>query len=207
MNALASQIRRAVGVALLSAGGLSHAALVDFESVTADQFGTVINADGYRWTFSAGGWFIGPGTAAICPSCTTNGTSRLTAAGDRSGSTARVLMEDLGGAPFDLASFDSATQNSTESNIIDVLGTYAAGGTISASFAIDGSFDTYSLSGFTGLSSVLFSSRNSAGFNFGGISLDNLSDSAAAVSTPGSAALATLGLFGIVAAARRRRAG
>ncbi len=205
MKALSTLARASAALAVALAAGATQAAVVDFESVTSDQFAGVINADGYQWTFSAAGWFIGPATVAFCPSCTTNGTSRLVAAGDR-GDTARVTMTDLGGAAFDLASFDAATANSTETNIIDVLGTYAAGGTVSASFAIDGSFDGYSLSGFTGLSSVVFSSRISGSYNFGGFSIDNLSSTGTAVSAPGSLALSGLALLALGGVARRRGA-
>lgn len=199
------QSAAAVAAALLIGALPAHAAVVDFESVTTDQFASVINADGFQWSFSASGWFIGTGASAFCPDCTTNGTSRLVAAGD-SASTARVTMTDLGSASFDLASFDAATANSTDTNIIDIVGTLAAGGTVTASVSVDGTFDSYTLSGFTGLSSVVFSSRNSGSYNFGGFSLDNLSSTAATVAAPGSLALAGLALLAAAGVARRKPA-
>jgi hypothetical protein len=74
-----------------------------------------------------------------------------------------------------------------------------------ASLSIDGSFDGYSLSGFVGLSSVEFSSRNSGAYNFGGFSIDNLSTTAPAGGPEPSALLLLAGGLAALYASRRKR--
>jgi hypothetical protein len=196
-----------IACALLAAMAIaapSQAALVDFSTQATDLFSDPQTHQGFVWDFSAGGWFVGPHDTAFCPSCTSNGTSNLVAAGDR-GATARVVMNPDGGGSFDLFTLDAATANTTEANILDIVGTFSGGGTASASLSIDGSFNGYSLSGFVGLSSVEFSSRNSGAYNFGGFSIDNLSTTAPAGVPEPSALLLLAGGLAALYASRRKR--
>ncbi|MCH8895261.1 MAG: PEP-CTERM sorting domain-containing protein [Proteobacteria bacterium] len=182
----------------------SQATIIDFESVTTDEFTVTIVAEGYDWVFSAGGWFIGPHDTAFCADCTSNGTSNLVAAGGLT--NANVIMTRSGGAAFDIFSLDAATANSTEvGNELLIEGIFSGGGTISATFGIDGTFDFYALTGFVDLVSVTFSSVLLGSYNFGGFSIDNLNDSPTTVPEPGTLALLGIGLFGMGWARRRKK--
>ena len=202
------------GLKLLAIASLSclslaaHAVVIDFETVASDQFSGSQDVEGFNWLFSASGWFIGPHTSAFCPDCTSNGTSNLVAAGDRAGGasdTADVVMTALGGGVFDLFGLDAATANSTEVNRLGVLGVLSGGGSVFEWLDIDGTFDSYVLSGFTGLVSVAFYSEKSGDYNFGGFSIDNLHLDPISVPEPGTIALFGVGLLGLGAMRRRRR--
>lgn len=188
----------AVLFSLMLGSGLVNAAVIDFESVATDQFGDPINADGFNWDFSASGWFIGPGTSAFHPNGTSNGTSKLVAAGDRDFATARVTMTQNGGGAFSLFGLDAATANMNEINSLSISGMFSGGGSISTMInGIDGTFDSYLLAGFVDLMSVTFSSVNSGSYNDGGFSLDNLRlDPINSVPEPTSLVLLGLGLAG-----------
>ncbi|MBU3004269.1 hypothetical protein [Paraglaciecola arctica] len=160
--------------ALLIMSGSANATIIDFESVTSDNFNGMIVADGFDWNFSASGWWIGPADLAFHPDGTSNGTSNLVAAGDSNTGTASVTMTQVGGGVFSIFGLDAATANINEINGLTINGMLDGGGTIFTTVDIDQSFDFYSIIGFTNLVSVTFSSLNSASYNVGGFSIDNI---------------------------------
>ena len=182
--------------ALVLSCGSANAAIIDFESVVTDNFDNVIVADGYTWDFKAAGWWIGPADIANHPDGTSNGTSNLVAAGDNNGN-ASVTMTQVGNAAFDISGLDAATANILEFNGLTITGLFDMGGSISTTIDIDATFDGYVLAGFTNLASVTFSSVNSAPYNDGGFSIDNIIvDEAVGVSAPYTLSLIVLGLIG-----------
>lgn len=183
----------------------ANAAVLDFEDISTDDFTNPIISQGFEWDFSASGWFIGPHDAAICPSCSSSGSKNLVAAGDRDGDTANVTMTNTGGTTFDISSLEAATANTGDSNQLLITGTLFGGGTITETLTIDGSFDSYSITGFNNLVSVSFASVNSGSYNFGGFSLDNINLDAASVPEPASLALLGLGIAGLGIARRKSK--
>lgn len=185
------------------AASTSHATLIDFETATTDIFTTVQTHQGFDWDFTAAGWFVGPQDTAYCPDCTSNGTSKLVAAGD-SGDTSRVIMTESGGGAFDIFSLDGATANVNEINQLLIEGTLMGGGLVSALLDIDGTFDSYAIAGFTNLVSVSFSSYNSGSYNFGGFSIDNI-NLTGSVPEPGILSLLSMGLLSLGLTRRRTK--
>lgn len=184
----------------------SNSTVIDFELKVTDEFTDPIISDGFVWDFSASGWFIGPADTAFHPNGTSNGTSKLVAAGDRDQNTARVTMTANGGGPFDLYALDAAAANMNEINSLHVNGFYFGGGSISTTLnSIDATFDNYLLSGFVNLTSVIFSSVNSGSYNNGGFSIDNLNlEPVTPVPEPLTIAFLGLGLAGMGISYRKK---
>ena len=122
--------------------------------------------------------------------------------GDSGGGTCNVVFKPLDDSPFSLQSFDSATFFPGTSGGCEVIGTYEAGGTVSASFNLGDTFAHYVLpAGFTGLDHVTVRNLISGGYRSdSGVSLDNLEINA----VPEPASMTILGL-GVAALIRRRR--
>jgi hypothetical protein len=104
---------------------------------------------------------------------------------EEAGSLGRpITMALVGGTQFTLSSIDAAKQfldnaaaaggGFPNADTLDITGFLAGGGTVSASFSLLNSFQTFLLPGtFTALNSVIFSGSQLSG-GAGGIALDNI---------------------------------
>ncbi len=176
----------------------TNAAVIDFESVSSDDFGSPQEIEGFVFDFDASGWLVGPTTDAFYPDGTTNGTSILVASGNGANGNANVTMSQVGGGAFDIFNLDAASSNLFIGNSLEVTGSYSGGGVVSVILDnLNGTFSNYSLSSFENLVSVTFTSVTSGGYNEAGFALDNLSLSPTQqVSEPSMLALLGLALVG-----------
>lgn len=107
-------------------------------------------------------------------------------------------------APFSLVSFDLGEVGNGFATTISLVGNLVGGGTLNAAFNLDGivstggsiNFETFTLSGWTNLESVVFlaTAGNGPAMFWG---LDNINTTSASVPEPTTAALLALGLAGI----------
>ncbi len=119
--------------------------------------------------------------------------------GARSGSPTSVTMSLAGGGTFSLLALDAASgdPNFGASTSILVTGNLFGGGTVSQTLTATVTWASYTLSGFSNLTSVVFS--NSSGE---GLSLDNI-DTGSAVPEPSSLALVMAGGAALVLGRKR----
>lgn len=114
-----------------------------------------------------------------------------------------VVITQSGGGAFDVFSFDfEGFQNESD---IRVVGSLSGGGTVSQTFTADGNpstYETFLLSGFTGLSSISFEYLGNGATGF---FLDNINTGGGHVPEPGGLGLVALGLAAAAAARSRQR--
>ncbi|MBS1727248.1 MAG: PEP-CTERM sorting domain-containing protein [Armatimonadetes bacterium] len=193
----------AVGLAALSLSSFASADMLDFEDITADQFGNPIPSEGFTFDFNAQGWSIATngytGAGRV-----QNGTSTLFLAGPRDFSNAQVMFSSDSGAPFSIQSFDSAVfTGSFATGSIEFVGSYVGGGITVQDFSITNQWQSFAMNGtFTNLQSVTVVDLDTHNFGDGpGFQLDNIAING---TVPEPASLAVLGL-GALALVRRRR--
>jgi len=175
---------------------------VDFNTHPAD-FGNPIFDSGFTFNTSAEGWGVFNGSGEAC--CNINGNPDGTRSLFADGGNASTVMSLTGGGAFDVFGFDGASYWFGASGTLNVIGNYLAGGSISSSFAVGSQWQTFALTGYTGLVSLTFQDSQSGSFLVApGFGVDNI-QLVAAIPEPETYAmlLAGLGLLGF--AARRRK--
>ena len=201
-------------------GDLVQADLVSFEDIATPRNFNVQNP-----TFVSGNYsFTQAGTGvssfhAVARDDQSNIPNRgsNTYIGD-GGAPASIVMVESNGASFDLISVFAAEGRNTNtgyfdfsSRSIDVLGTFAAGGTISANLNLDlfaqeddsNDFELFTFVGFEQLSSVQFTGVGGP-YNGHSFALDDINVVSTAVPELGSFALFATGLIGLGFNRRRR---
>jgi hypothetical protein len=144
-------------LAIVFTASRASAQVIDFESIQGPTFlsiGPSYTEDGFTLTAGAGEptafarWGTGdpqyPGSTALFHQ-SNSGTSTIT-------------LTQVGGGPFDLASMQISELNTGtgQSVPLNFTGTKAGGGTVTASFTLDGNFgfQTFTFNDFTNLTSV-----------------------------------------------------
>jgi len=192
-----------LGVSALGVASFASASIIDFEGHPDDGAVTIVS-NGFTFDFSAQGWGVfTDGFSGGGAPYTHNGTTRLMMSGDRDGHTTQVLFKPTDDSAFSLQQLDGATMFPETAGGMEVIGNLEGGGTVSMSFDLSDSFNTFFLSGaFVNLDSVLVRNLVSGDFrNDSGVSLDNIVVNAP---VPEPASIAAIGL-GLAAFARRRR--
>jgi hypothetical protein len=191
----------------------ANSAMITFDAVpsSGNPIITTLTTDGF--TFTSGHFHtIDSPMIASFGGCVANGTIYISEeAGDLGLS---ITMANSLGNPFSLAGFDGAEQfvNSTtaaaggypNASTIVLNGVMFGGGTLTATFALDGikdgpagvnDFQNFLLPAWTNLASVTFSGLTAAG-GPGGIALDNINTSP--VPIPATLLIFGSGLLGLV---------
>jgi hypothetical protein len=197
-------------------GSYAFANTITFEGRSNEAVfttGEFLHVDGYDFALHniLGGFIVITSQSNIVES----GTTKLT-----TGNYAEITMSKYGGGAFDLLGFDLGGSFTDPglgfywASAVTVTGTFAAGGSLSQAVALHTTPDYrhVTLTGFTGLSDVLFSPlpnidsdqwTNPWRRNF---SLDNLNVQASKVpDSSDTAALLSIAIVGIVSVRRFRR--
>ena len=196
----------ALAVSLALSAAAAQASIIDFNTHPFDG-GNPILESGFTFNFNAAGW--GVFSSGACCNLNYNGTAALYADGDRSGSNASSVMSLTGGGTFSVSAFDAASYWNGATGTLNVIGNIFGGGTVSASFGVNSTFQSFSLTGFNNLVSLQFQDSASGGFlSAPGFGVDNINLDPSAVPEPETYAmmLAGLGLLGFVARRRKRAA-
>ena len=199
------------------------AVLIDFDDAPfpgTNEIVTSTTSDGF--TFSSGHHHeVNDPPAGFASPLADNGTQYIMEEGGSLGTAITMTLTASG--TFSLGSFDgaevfiNAPSDFPNATSIDVLGNLSGGGTVGASFALDGiidgaggasDFQTFALPAtFTNLVSVVFSGSIIGGSNNAGISIDNLNTEPSSNGVPEPATLALLGVaLAGLGFARRRKA-
>lgn len=184
----------------------AQAAVVTFDDV-GTNFSSPITADGFVWTAQSSGWGVfGPGSGACC-SVNYNGTQSYFADGDAS-VNGKVTMTAVGGGAFSVSALDAGIYwIGLGADTLVITGQLAGGGTVSQTLTIGESWQHYVLSGFDGVTSIVFQDGTSGAFGtVPGFGIDNLDLSPSAVPEASNLALMAAGLALLGAAAKRRKA-
>jgi hypothetical protein len=192
----------------------ANSSMVTFDAVpsSGNPIITILTTDGF--TFTSGHFHtVDSPTIANFGGSVANGTIFI---GEEAGSLGLpITMANSLGNPFSLVGFDGAEAflNSTAaaavgysnaSNIV-LNGVLFGGGTLSATFALDGikdglggvnDFQSFLLPAWTNLSSVTFSGLTDAG-GHGGFALDNIDVNTSPVPIPATLLLFGSGLLGL----------
>ena len=198
----------------LLAASSSPATTITFDSVASsgNPHPASVTTDGFKFS---SGWFHtvdNPGLASF-GGLVSSGTIFISEEAGILGQP--ITMTASGGGAFSLSSLfgskvfvnsaAAASGGYPNADILNIIGNLSGGGTVSATFALGGSFQQFFLpSTFTGLSSVVFSGSLTAG-GTGGISLDTIV--ASSTSVPDSAAtgiLLALTMIGLGWMAKKR---
>ncbi|MHC4955792.1 MAG: hypothetical protein ACYTGZ_18215 [Planctomycetota bacterium] len=159
----------------------AHADIITFEGhVPTPDFSDPQYQDGFRFDFTAAGWTITDSEHGGAP-YTHNGTTRLLAAGVRSGSAAFVDMTPEEGGTFSLAGFDAATMfPDVGDGGMTITGFLEGGGIVETTIELTPDYTEVLLpESFSGLESVRFQSTVFGSFRGGGVedpgfAIDNL---------------------------------
>ena len=198
-----------IAITLGFTSGILNATIIDFEDVTLSgnvgpvgtqisrgfQFDTTSTNDILRVHRNGGNCAGG---------CVDNGTQALYAYNSDQTAPFEVFMTAVDNSVFNFLSFDYSelfkfTTDGTA--VIDLIGTRSGGGTVTASFSIDqtpAAYQTATVSGFSSLTSVLFSSDKLFP------TYDNIVVSS--VPEPATLALMSLGLAGLGFSRKRKAA-
>lgn len=181
---------------------ISSASIINFEG-HGDDFNNPADAQGFRFSYAAGGWAIIQDGTDLGFSVVHNGTTRLIMSGGQDGANAQVSFKPIDDSAFSLQKLDGATLFPGAQGGFDVIGTFEGGGTVTASFSSTDSFATYLLPGtFVNLDKVVVRNQVSgATFADAGVSIDNI---VVNQPVPEPTTLATFGLA-LAAFAKRRR--
>lgn len=201
------------GMALSAVIGLGAADTAQASVVTFDSHSSI---EMYPNAFDEGGlhfegyeaWFFGPGFEDGFPTALATPIMETW--------IEPLVITRAGGGVFDLQSLALALgqYNPTTPGFHDtttVVGQFASGGSITAQLSVGYGFQTYALSGFTGLSSVTFGTLSPQttvdGFVYSGfLAFDDITYAGAPVPEPAAWTMMILGFAGLGGLLRRRRA-
>ena len=203
-------IRRTITTMLIATAGIAgsaQASIVNLEGVTSCYDLDCNNVQGFDFSFFAAGWGVSDdGNNYFNRNGRSASEGLVGARGARDAtSTLYVSMTQSGGGAFDLGQLDMATGYSgfAGNAMIEVIGSLSGGGQISELIEVSSAWNTFFLTGFTGVTEVTFLTRNAVA----GVSIDNLnSEGRGTVPEPGSLALIGLGLAGLIERRRRKSA-
>lgn len=199
-------------IASLAICGSVQAAVIGFEgsSAAGNPIITSYSEAGFQFT-SGHMHLIDPNSGFA-----SNGTQSL---GEEAGNLGQTItMSLIGGGTFSLQGLDVAEifiGNSTlypNATSLHLIGNLFGGGTVTADLGLDGILDgpggaddyqTFTLSGFSNITSVVFEGFLATGAR-GGYMMDNLLVNNATVPEPGTLALVLLALAGATAGTRRK---
>lgn len=203
-------IRRTITTMLIATAGIAgsaQASIVNLEGVTSCYTLDCNNVQGFDFSFFADGWGVNDdGNNYFNRNGRSASEGLIGARGAFNGTSAlSISMTQSGGGAFDLGQLDMATGYSgfAGNATIKVAGSLSGGGLVSEVIEVSSVWNTFFLTGFTGVTEVVFLTRDVVA----GVSIDNLnSEGRGTVPEPGSLALIGLGLAGLIERRRRKSA-